>query len=583
MKSLFEGRRFVPIFLTQFFGAFNDNVFKNALVILITFQAYSLGTLNAEHMVALCGGVFILPFFLFSSLAGQISDKFSKSKLTRLVKVWEVLVMSMAVLGFMLGNVPFLIITLFLMGTQSAFFGPVKYAILPELVEGEKLIQANAYVEMGTFIAILLGTIYGGISIAQGTLGPKITSVSVIIFALIGYLCARGVPELPARQSRLKINYNIFSSTWEIVKISCKNVNIFLAIMAISWFWFVGAAILSVLPPYCKDFLVGNENLVTFFLALFSVGVGAGSLLCEKLSFRILELGLVPMGAIGMSVFLADLFLAGAPAMTENLAAGEMSISMLLSTFAGWRIAVDFFMFSVAGGLFIVPLYTYIQEKSPTKERSRVIASLNIINSLFMVVAAVLLVFLYKWGFSYQGVLLTLAVLNLLVAFWVFLRLPEFLLRFISWIIANVCYRMDIRGRSQLPKEGAALVVANHMSFVDWLFLVSSTQRPLRMVMHHRFLKSLGLLKWVFTLGKVIPIASKKENPEILEKDPVPVIPVGINNMWGSFFSLYKSKGKYKVPFRRFWSRVKLRIGDPLIPAGLTLKDIERGIRDQLD
>lgn len=605
-QNLLKDRRFWPLFWTQFLGAFNDNVFKNALVILITIRAFTMGGVSSKQMVALCGGIFILPFFLFSATAGQMADKYSKSKLIFWIKVWEILVMLLGAYGFIVGNISLLLVTLFLMGLQSSFFGPVKYSVLPQLLREEELVSGNAYVEMGTFVSILLGTILGGVLIAIPEFGSQLVSGAVILLAVLGCLASVRMPYLAPAAPELKFNANPLRPTFEIVRLTGKTRSVFLSILGISWFWFLGAAFLSLLPPYCKEFLNAEESVITFFLVLFSLGVGVGSLLCERLSFRKLELGLVPVGSIGLSLFSFDLFLVGRPDALMGNAGDILSVTALLSAPGGWRIASDFLLFSISGGLFIVPLYTLIQQRSNRAERSRVIAGNNILNAFFMVVSAVLLVILFALNFTIPQVFLIFSLLNLLVAVYIYTVIPEFLFRFLCWILANIVYRLKVVGRENIPLEGPVVLVCNHVSFVDWLIISSASPRPIRFVMHYSFLE-VPFTRRIFKDTGVIPIAGSRENPEILDaafekiaenleageavcifpegkitKDgkmnpfrpgvervirttPVPVVPMALDGLWGSFFSRKYGKAMTK-PFRRIRSRIRLVIGQAIPP-----------------
>jgi 1-acyl-sn-glycerol-3-phosphate acyltransferase len=622
-EHLLKDQRFWPIFWTQFLGALNDNLYKNALVILITIKAYTLAGTSTSQLVAICGGLFILPFFLFSATAGQIADKIAKSRLVVWIKVWEILVMLIGAYGFMTQNFELLLAILFLMGLQSTFFGPVKYSILPQLLHPDELVSGNAYVEMGTFIAILLGTIIGGVLIALPDAGPSLVSVTIISLAILGTLSSLKTKRLHPSNPGLRISLNPITPTIQVMRITTKVRSIFLSILGISWFWFFGAAVLSVLPIYCKDYLNGDETLITLFLAIFSIGVGAGSILCGRLSHRMLELGLVPFGSLGMSLFAFDLFLAGKPASLAMNITGPISILEFLSTVGGWRIMIDLLFVAVFGGLFIVPLYTLIQQRSDEEERSRVIAGNNIFGALFMVVASLMLVFLFSLDFTVPQIFLLLSLMNILVAVYIYTLIPEFMLRFLCWILAHVMYRLKIFGRENIPLEGPAILVCNHVSLVDWLFIASASPRPVRFVMHYEFLKTPFAGK-IFRDARVIPIAGIKENlgilksalqqisqelkkgeivcifPEgrltedgrlnpfragierIVKNDPVPVIPMALRGVWGSFFSKAYGKPMTK-PFRRFWSRVSLAVGEPLPPEEVSPEKLERIVGDLLN
>ena len=481
-KHLLRDRRFWPLFLTQFLGAFNDNVLKNALVILIAFEDHTLWIFSSKQMVAICGGIFILPFFFFSATAGQLADKYSKPKIVFWIKVSEIAIAGVGAFGFVRGEISFLLIALFLMGLHSTFFGPVKYSILPQLLRREELVSGTAYVEMGTFVAILLGTILGGVLIAQHGSGPWLVGAAVIVLAVLGCLSSTRIIRLAPVAPSLRIPIVPLKPTVEIVRLTAKDRNVFLAVLGISWFWCLGAAFLSLLPSYCKEYLNAEELVVTLFLALFSVGVGAGSLLCSRLSFQKLELGLVPSGALGLSLFALDLFLAGRPEALAVHPAVPIGISELLSTLGGWRLVVDFLFFAIAGGFFIVPLYTAMQQRSAEGERSRVVAGNNILNALAMVLSAVLLVLFFSFKLTIPQVFLVLAFLNGIVACIIFSADMEFLSRAICWIFCHIVHRTGIGGEGCLPSGGGALLVARSGSPLDWMVVATACGQPVRFV-----------------------------------------------------------------------------------------------------
>jgi 1-acyl-sn-glycerol-3-phosphate acyltransferase len=615
--DLFRQRRFGAMFWTQFLGALNDNVFKNALVILIAYKAWTILALSTEQLVALCGGIFILPFFLFSATAGQLGDKLSKPRLVRWIKAAEIGVMGIGAVGFAAGNLPILLLVLFLMGLQSTFFGPVKYSILPQLLSENELVGGNALVETGTFLAILLGTILGGALVAGGETGLWLASFIVIAVAMAGWASSLLIPALPAENPALRFSWNPLPPSLETYRVTRSNRSVFLSILGASWFWFFGAAVLSVLPVYTKDVLRANEHVITFFLALFCTGIACGSLLCERLSERKLELGLVPFGSIGMTLFAFDLFLVGRP---EWVSAGAdlAGLASFLGTFAGLRITADLLLLAAFSGFFIVPLYTLIQQRSDPQHRSRVIAGNNILGALFMLLASLMLVGLFAAGLSVPQIFAVLALLNAAVAIYIYKLLPEFLFRFMAWIIANIMYRLKTVNRERIPVEGAALLVCNHASFADWLVIASACKRPVRFVMYHGFLK-LPLLGWFFRDAKVIPIAPARESGETLEaaydriaaelaageivcifpegtvtkdgkmnpfrpgvekivgRTPVPVIPMALCGMWGSFFSRKYGRAMSR-PFRRVWSRISLVIGEPVAPENVSADDLARRV-----
>jgi 1-acyl-sn-glycerol-3-phosphate acyltransferase len=601
MTGLLAERRFGPLFWTQALGAFNDNAFKNAIVILITYQSATLFGLASEKLVALCSGIFILPFFLFSATAGELADQRSKSNLAAVTKLWELGVVSIGAIGFFTGHLPFLLVSLFMLGVQAAFFGPIKFGILPELLGPKELVSGNALIELGTFIAILLGTLFGGLLMGLGPSGPKWVAAMTIAVAAAGWAASRRIRPVPAQSPELRVSLNPFAPTLELFRIARKVRSVFLSVLAISWFWLLGSVVLSVLPPLCKNVLGASENVLTFFLAVFSVGIGFGSILCERFSYRTLELGLVPIGSIGMTFFALDLGWMAMPSAP--------TVGALFETAAGWRLVVDLFLFSASAGLFTVPLYTLIQLRSDEKERSRVIAANNVLNALFMIAGAVGLTTLYTLGVTTTQVFLVLAGVNALVAVYVYTVLPEFFFRFVAWILSHGMYRMKVEGLEHLPESGPAVLVCNHVSFVDWLLISSACPRPIRFVMHSSFMK-IPVLGLFFRRAKVIPIAGKSDNPDvlraaydtiskelregelvcifpegeitrtgrmnpfrrgierILERDPVPVVPMALEGMWGSFFSRYYGKAMSK-PFRRFFAKVDLRVGPAIRPEGV--------------
>ncbi|NMG55678.1 MFS transporter [Aromatoleum aromaticum] len=427
---LMSERRFLPFFITQFLGAYNDNLYKNALVVLMTFEAARFTTIAPGVLVNLAAGIFILPFFLFSATAGQCADKFEKSRLIRWTKLLEILVMALAALAFALDSLALMLGALFLMGAQSALFGPVKYAILPVHLREDELVGGNALVEAGTFVAILVGTIAGGVTISLPG-GALWVSVAALSVAVLGYAASRAIPVAPAADPGLRINWNPLTETWRNLRFTREDRTVFPAVLAISWFWFYGALLLSQFPGYAKDVLGGDEHAVTLLLAVFSVGIGIGSLMCERLSGKHLEPGLVPLGSIGLSLFAFDLWWA-----SPVLAAGSapLPLGAVLAEAATWRVLVDLLMIAVFGGFFIVPLYTLVQARSAAAHRSRVIAGLNILNALFMVVAAGMGAGLLAAGLSVPQLILVGALLNAAAGLFLCVRAPEFPRRFTAWL-----------------------------------------------------------------------------------------------------------------------------------------------------
>jgi len=402
-------RRFLPFYLTQFSGAFNDNLYKNALLLLVTYSAGGLMGLSVNVVVNVAAFLFILPFFLFSGVAGQLADSLEKSRIIRAVKLLEIVIMSLAAVGLWFGWYELLLVLLFLMGAQSTFFGPVKYAILPQVLAEDELVGGNALVSMGTFVAILLGTIAAGVVMGFEA-AAKLTAVAVVAMAILGYLAARQVPVTDNRGAAAKERLQPLRETWRLMCLAAEQRKVLLGIMAISWFWFLGAAYLTQFPNFAKTNLLGDETVVTLLLAIFIIGISVGSMLCEKLTGHHVTLKLVPWGAAGLSLFGVDLYFAvpGDPVASTWWT--------LLSDPVYARVLIDLLGIGVCGGLFIVPLYAFIQHETPKFKRARIIAALNVMNSLFMVVSALTgIVVLGLLGVSIPGFLMLLSLANLAV------------------------------------------------------------------------------------------------------------------------------------------------------------------------
>ncbi|MDH3439649.1 MAG: MFS transporter [Gammaproteobacteria bacterium] len=428
--NLLTERRFAPFFATQFLGAFNDNVFRNGLIIVITFQGISVFDLNASQLANVAGALFMLPFFLFSASAGQLADKFEKSRLMRIVKTIEICLMMLAAYALVSGMYELLFLVLFLMGFQSTLFGPVKYAYLPQKLDSSELIGGNALVESGTYLAIIFGLIVGDLAVAQDPGNLYFLSVCLVTFAVVGYLASRSVPHTPPVDPDLTINWNIWRETWKIVGYAREDRSVFLAILGISWFWFLGSAMTLQIPAYTLDILNGNQAINIILLVAFSIGVGIGSLLCERLSGRRIELGLVPLGSIGLSVFAVDLYFA----QPDMHATAVNTAADFFARPGSLRILADISMLGAFGGIYSVPLYALIQERATRQHLSRIIAANNIINSLFIVVAAILALALLNAGLTIPEFFAVLGILNGAFAVVIYRALPEFMQSFRTWI-----------------------------------------------------------------------------------------------------------------------------------------------------
>ncbi|MBI1732318.1 MAG: MFS transporter [Gammaproteobacteria bacterium] len=431
--DLLRSRRFLPLFLTQFLGAFNDNVFKNALVIFIAFTLADAAGMSASLLVILAGGIFILPFFLFSALAGQIADKFEKSRLIRLLKLAEVLIMLLGAAGFVIGSVYLLMFTLFLMGSQSAFFGPIKYGILPQHLSVAELTGGNGMVQMATYLAILAGTMFGGLVVAIPGAGPQIAGVTVVLIALVGRLASEYIPEAAPGEPQLQLDANLLRQTWRVIGFAAESRVILQSILAISWFWFLGATFLSLVPDFTRTVLSGNEQVATLLLTAFSVGIGVGSLLCERLSRGGVEPGLAPIGALGMALCAADLSFIDLSASAGPIAAAEFVRHAVY-----WHVLLDLTLIGFFGGIYVVPLYALVQHRCNAARRSRIIAANNILNALFMVASAAIVIALVQTGLGPQRIFLLAAVATALVLLSLCVLLPEVLQRSVvlvkSWV-----------------------------------------------------------------------------------------------------------------------------------------------------
>ncbi len=608
--ELLRQRRFAPFFWTQFLGAGNDNLFKFALTVMVTYQL-QIGWLPPALAGLAIGALFILPFLLFSATSGQLADKYDKTALIRFVKWLEVAIMALAGWGFVRADVPLLLGCVFLMGLHSTLFGPVKFAYLPQHLNERELTGGNGMVEMGTFVAILLGNVAGGLLIAVPQVGAQYVAWACLGLAIVGRVAAQLIPASPSTDPDLKINWNPFSETWRNLKLAHGNIVVFRSLLGISWMWFFGAVFLSQFPSFAKDVLHGSEQVASLLLVVFSIGIGIGSLLCEVLSRRHVEIGLVPLGAIGMSVFSIDLYFAsrGLPP------AAGLTLSQFVAQAAHWRVMADLALLSLFAGLYSVPMYALIQLRSAPTHRARIIAANNILNALFMIVSSIGVGLLLKANFTIPQVFLITGLLNAVVAFYIFMLVPEYLLRFIAWVATRLIYRFKVRGDEHIPTQGAAILVCNHVSFIDAVLLMAASPRPIRFIMDHKIF-AIPVLGGLFKLAKAIPIASARDDPatyerafaqaravlddgellcifpegaitrdgelgefkggvmKLLETNPVPVVPLALQNLWGSFFSRRDGAAMSK-PFRRgFFSRVGLVAGEPVAaasasPAGL--------------
>lgn len=605
--SLLTQKRFAPFFWTQFLGAFNDNLFKTALLVSLTYDALSWTTLSPSLITNLIPGLFILPYVLFSATAGQIAEKVEKARLSRYVKMLEIVIMAIAGIGWMTHTLWLLIAAVIGMGIHSTLFGPVKYAYLPQNLKSEELVGGNGMIEMGTFVGILIGQILGDVLVMQRQWGLELVAGGALLAALLGLAASYRIPLSPAPQPDLKISGNFVAESFRNLAFSSKNRTVFLSMLGNSWFWFYGAVVLSQFPVYAKDYLHGDHSVFVLLLIVFSLGIGAGSLLCERLSGGKVEIGLVPFGSIGLTVFGADLYFASL-GYTNTV---TVDMATLLHQSGVIRILVDIALIGVFGGLFIVPLFALIQTRCDPHHVSRTIAGMNILNALFMVVAAGMAVALLGQGFTIPQLFLITAGLNALVAIYIFSLVPEFLVRFMAWLLIHTIHRVITVDGQRIPDEGPAVLVCNHVSYVDALVIGAASPRPIRFVMDHRIFKA-PVLGWLFRSAKAIPIASAKEDPwlmekayvdiaqalhdgdlvcifpegkltstgemnefrggvaKIVERSKVPVIPMALRGLWGSLLTRDKANVFERSISRGWRSRLALAVGHPVQPQQAT-------------
>ncbi|CAH6947396.1 MFS transporter [Vibrio chagasii] len=612
-SPLLTQKRFLPYFITQFLGAFNDNIFKNVLLLFVAFASVDTLPISSNLFINLAAGLFILPFFLFSALAGVLADKYEKSWFIRKVKLLEVVIMSLGAIGFIYESYGILLLLLFLMGTQSAFFGPVKYALLPQQLETKELVSGNALVETGTFLAILIGTLGAGI-IASEESAKLVAAICIVSFAVLGYVSSCFIPEAPSNAPDLKVKWQPIKLTKATLAIAKKDRPTFQALMSISWFWFLGATYLTQFPNFTKLHLNGTESSVAFLLALFSVGIAIGSLACDKLSNHRIEIGIVPMGSLGISIF----GLLMATSTPESLPEFS-SFQQFVTHSELWPLFAYLLLLGISGGIFIVPLYSLMQLRAKPDERAQVIAGLNIYNSLFMVGSAVMgIVCLSVLELSIPQLFVLLALLNTFVMLYLFYQVPIYAFRFFTWVVTHTMYRVKHKNLHNLPENGGALIVCNHVSYMDALLLSAVCPRLIRFVMEEDYAKLPPLRRFLKRAG-VIPISSTNRRsirnafneveqalheghivcifPEgkltsdgevaefmrgmelIIRRSPVPVIPMALKGLWGSYFSRYKGRACKGLP-TRFWTKLEIETGEPISPADASCETLRQAVAD---
>jgi 1-acyl-sn-glycerol-3-phosphate acyltransferase len=607
--KLLAERRFGPFFAVQFLGALNDNVFKQALVILLAYQTTAFTSMSSDALQNLAQALFILPFFLFSATAGQLADKYEKSGLITATVALEFAIMLLGAVGFVLKSLPILLAALFLGGLQSTFFGPVKYAILPQHLKETELVGGNGLVEMGTSVAILAGMMIGGGLVIQPGWGVLGAATLTCTLAAAGIAVSRFIPKAPPADPGLRINWNPITETIRNLRFTAQNRTVFLSILGISWFWFYGAMLVTQFPNLSRNVLSGSETIVTLLLVAFSLGIGLGSLLCERLSGHKVELGLVPFGSIGLTVFAIDLWLA----TDRGFHLAGAGIGAFMADPGGRRVLVDLVLIGLFGGFYVVPLYALIQSRSDRQHRSRIIAGNNILNAAFIVAAAAIAIGFFAAGLTIPQLILVLALMNAAVALYIYTLVPEFLMRFLVWILVHSVYRLKKLGIERIPEEGAAILVCNHVSYVDALVISAACRRPIRWVMDHRIF-AVPVLSFFFRTARAIPIAPAKEDAQLLERAyeriaedlaagelvglfpegqltatgamnefrggimrvleqrPVPVIPMALSGLWQSLFARNRDKLRHAT---RLFPRIRLSVGEPIAPAAVTPQELQ--------
>ncbi|RAM63079.1 MFS transporter [Herbaspirillum rubrisubalbicans] len=616
--TLFAQRRFAPFFWTQFLGALNDNVFKTALLTILTYDALSWTDMDPGLLNNLIPGLFILPFFLFSATSGQLADKLEKGRMARAVKLLEIVIMAIAAYGWMTHHLWLLIAAVIGMGIHSTLFGPVKYAYLPQQLRQDELVGGNGLIEMGTFVGILLGEILGAVLVVHKPWGLHLVAGVTIGIAVLGWLASLRIPLSPAPVPELKVNWNPFTETVRNIGFSRRNRPVFLSLLGNSWFWFYGAIMLAQFPVYAKNYLHGDHGVFVLLLAVFSVGIGAGSLLCERLSGHKVEIGLVPFGSIGLSVFGLELYFASQAYVTP---AAMLDVAGFLAQGGSWRILADCLGIGLFGGLYIVPLFALIQTRCDPAHVSRTIAGMNIMNALFMVVSALVAMVLLKAGLTIPQIFLATAIMNGVVAVYIFSLVPEFLIRFLAWILIHTFYRVRIVNGQAIPNQGPAVLVCNHVSYVDAIAIMAASPRPVRFVMDYQIFK-IPVMSWLFRNVRAIPIAPVKADPwltekafvdiaqalhegelvcifpegkltrdgelnpfkggvqKIIDRTPVPVLPLALRGLWGSLFSRDPSNPVTRTFKRGLFSRLELVAGEPIAADQVSPELLQEKVRE---
>lgn len=615
MFKLLKEKSFSPFFFTMGFGALNDNLFKSALAILI---AYNYPKTDADLYIQLSAGLFILPFFLFSGISGQICDQFEKSFLMKKIKTLEILVMSMGFVAFYINNLPLQLLSIFLMGAQSTLFGPVKYSYLPVSQRPNDLLAANSLTSMGTFIFILIGTILGGLLVSKsilGSFGFLPIAASVLALSIVGRIWASFIPPLVSPKKK-NLRLNPIKETINTIKISKYSPDIFRSIHGISWFWFFGFFFMASLPSFIRDTLKADELTASVFLTIISVGMGLGSVVCNKLSEGELKIGIIPFASIGITI--SGILFSLTPTVEFMDPTHYFGFITLLNDNLLWFPITSLFFVGFFGGAYIVPLYTLLQTKSPEDTRSQFIACNNIINAIYMVGAAVCSIVMLSLGLKLKEIFFVVSLFNLISGLIFLIRYPsDFYLIFFKFVFKTI-YRIKINYESPLPKSGPVILACNHISFIDPLLVTAASNRAPIFVMD-QFYFDIKILQWFYKSARAIPIVPKKvcedglrrameqiekrlEESELValfpeayiskdgdlipfkkgvselsKKDPkIQIVPMAISGMWGSWFSRHNNgRAMVGVPKRRsFRTEIEINVGQPIMASELTTQKL---------
>ena len=612
--GLLTKKRLLPLFVTQFFGAFNDNIFKSALSVIFVFS-YLVADEHEDLYVNLATALLILPLFLFSATAGTLADHYEKSRLIRYVKIAEIGIACLIAIALYTRQVWLLLTVLFLLGTQSAFFSPLKFSILPQHLRESELIGGNGVVEMGTFVAILVGTIIGSVvaGMSDQSSVALVLTVTIVAAALIGYGSSLAIPEAVSVYAG-NPGWNPIKETIGLIKIASERKAVMRSILGVSWFWTLGAVYIAQFAKLTEEHLMGASLVVPLLLGIVTISIALGSVTCEWLSGRRIEIGLVPVGAFGVSIFGIDFFFA-----VESITATETrGLVEFLSAGGSLRVLIDMAFIGFFLGLYVVPLKTLIQARTPLDRRARVIAANNVINALCIVLGSALsIIWLTVLNFSIPTLLLLMVLINMGVCIYIFVQVPEFTLRFVVWMLSHSLYRIHHTGIEKVPDRGAALIVCNHVSYIDALVLAGAVKRPIRFIMA-KDIYDAPVLNYLFRTARTIPIYPKHKDeaaysnafveirealeagdllcifPEgaltkdgelgefksgvlkILEDHPVPVIPSALKGLWGSFFT-HSGKGLWKGSLR-LWSRIEVVISDAISTDNVSMDGIKSSV-----